>query len=394
MGLMPTLKLHRQRWQTKVRIPKAVRDHYEGREFLYRHFATSDRGAAQREANLWEGHLRIEWAAMTQKGALPAQALRDVYERLRAAGTSGEFELHADEDMDTVEAGIRYELDKMDDAIGQRDLTGIEQARVAALQDALNLPSPSVHHWHRGVPSGSLRSILRSVRGWGCSSPTHIEIAAALAPVDHEGRQMIDARGLHKWLKVKTPFNDWIRRRVTEYAFEDGSDYYAVLRLRSDGKGGRRSRHHLLTIDMAKELAMVERTDVGRATRRYFIQMEQAAVKMAADHVAKGMNAPQPPAGLGVRAGALPPTFPKAGCISSSCDPIRRMPGLSGSDPDPSSTVRYSRFQLVLHQRERVVSFNDARGRGLCWPLSKMGRRRRPSGHPQDRRLPAERSGP
>ena len=103
---MPTLRLHRQRWQTKLRIPKAVREHYDGREFLYRHFATTDRGAAQREADLWEAQQRIEWAAIEQNGSLPVQAAREVYQRLKEAGASGEFELHANHDTDIVEAGI------------------------------------------------------------------------------------------------------------------------------------------------------------------------------------------------------------------------------------------------------------------------------------------------
>lgn len=117
---------------------------------------------------------------------------------------------------------------------------------------------------------------------------TYTEFETALAPVDHEGRQMIDARGLHGWLRVGAAFNVWLPRRINEYGFEDGTDYVSKLMHRSDGNAGRRRREYLLTLDMAKELAMVERTDIGRATRRYFIQMERAAMQMAADHVANG----------------------------------------------------------------------------------------------------------
>ncbi|AZI36524.1 hypothetical protein NT2_05_00860 [Caenibius tardaugens NBRC 16725] len=110
--------------------------------------------------------------------------------------------------------------------------------------------------------------------------------ATALAPVDHEGAPMIDARGLHGWLRVGAAFNVWINRRIVEYGFESGVDFQSKL-IEKEGRGRRQRAYHL-TIDMAKELAMVERTDIGRMTRRYFIKMEQAAVQMAADHVVNG----------------------------------------------------------------------------------------------------------
>lgn len=97
---------------------------------------------------------------------------------------------------------------------------------------------------------------------------------------------MIDARALHGWLGVEARFADWIKRRAAEYGLEDGADYFSELR--KNGGRGRAAREYLLTLDTAKELAMVERTDLGRQTRRYFIHMERAAQKMAADHVANG----------------------------------------------------------------------------------------------------------
>jgi anti-repressor protein len=90
---------------------------------------------------------------------------------------------------------------------------------------------------------------------------------------------MIDARGLHGWLGQKQRFNDWIRERLEAYGFRDGEDFYCF----SSKTGGRPRTDYLLTLDMAKELAMVERSDIGRETRRYFIQMERAARDMAGD---------------------------------------------------------------------------------------------------------------
>ena len=85
-------------------------------------------------------------------------------------------------------------------------------------------------------------------------------------------------------MKVKDQFNQWVRRRIEEYGFEEGSDFSPLL----VKTRGRPRQDYLITIDMAKELAMVERTERGRATRRYFIEMEKAAREMAATLIAQG----------------------------------------------------------------------------------------------------------
>lgn len=130
----------------------------------------------------------------------------------------------------------------------------------------------------------------------------------ALAPVDHDGAQMIDARGLHGWLGVGRAFAAWMQGRIAEYRFEEGTDFLLSETGKRKGRGGANRKEYLLTIDMAKELAMVERTEVGRATRRYFIQMEQAAQEMVAAHLANGTPEAIPQNGLGFR------TIAREGC--------------------------------------------------------------------------------
>ncbi|WP_347839297.1 antA/AntB antirepressor family protein [uncultured Draconibacterium sp.] len=88
---------------------------------------------------------------------------------------------------------------------------------------------------------------------------------------------LIDAKLLHQQLQVSTRFNDWIQRRIKEFGFEEDKDFYSIL---SNQKflgwgGNRRSIDYHLTMDMAKELAMIERNDVGRQVRRYFIAVEK-----------------------------------------------------------------------------------------------------------------------
>lgn len=104
---------------------------------------------------------------------------------------------------------------------------------------------------------------------------------------------MFDARALHEWLGVRDKFGMWMSRRIEEYGFEAGSDYCAELRKSPSGRG-RPRQDYLITIDMAKELSMVERTDKGRETRRYFIQMEKAAREMAETLVAQGQPEAMP----------------------------------------------------------------------------------------------------
>ena len=70
---------------------------------------------------------------------------------------------------------------------------------------------------------------------------------------------MFDARALHGWLGVTTPLHIWFQRRVDDYGFEEGADFRTNL----FKTRGRPCKDYLITIDMAKELAMVERTERG-----------------------------------------------------------------------------------------------------------------------------------
>ena len=79
----------------------------------------------------------------------------------------------------------------------------------------------------------------------------------------------IEARELHAFLEVKTRFNDWIARRTEEYGFSQDIDF-AILK----NEYNEINSFHI-SIDMAKELAMVEKTSKGRYARRYFIECER-----------------------------------------------------------------------------------------------------------------------
>lgn len=88
-------------------------------------------------------------------------------------------------------------------------------------------------------------------------------------------RPAVNGRELHDALGVSTRYADWFPR-MCEYGFSEGRDYCSVLKNRSDGLPGRGLTGHLLSIDMAKQLCMIQRTEIGRRFRQYFIQVEEA----------------------------------------------------------------------------------------------------------------------
>lgn len=87
-----------------------------------------------------------------------------------------------------------------------------------------------------------------------------------------EQRQLCNVRDLHEFLEVGTKFADWIAGRVVEYGFVEGDDFFRIF---GKSTGGRRRTDYHITLDMAKELAMVENNDKGRMVRRYFIDVEK-----------------------------------------------------------------------------------------------------------------------
>ena len=81
----------------------------------------------------------------------------------------------------------------------------------------------------------------------------------------------ISGRQLHMVLDVDTPYRKWFPR-MCEYGFSEGKDFRTNL---SDSTGGRPATDHLMTLSMAKEIAMMQRTNKGKEVRRYFIQLEE-----------------------------------------------------------------------------------------------------------------------
>lgn len=83
----------------------------------------------------------------------------------------------------------------------------------------------------------------------------------------------VSGRELHEALGVETRYNDWFKR-MSEYGFTEGEDFYSNLSKTSDG--GRPATDHQLTIPMAKEICMLQRNEKGKQFRQYFIKVEEA----------------------------------------------------------------------------------------------------------------------
>lgn len=88
------------------------------------------------------------------------------------------------------------------------------------------------------------------------------------------GEKVVLGRELHERLKIKTAYKDWFPR-MCEYGFVDGKDYGSFLSNRSDGLAGKPRTDHIITLDMAKHIAMIQRTPEGMEIRQKLIDLEK-----------------------------------------------------------------------------------------------------------------------
>lgn len=118
----------------------------------------------------------------------------------------------------------------------------------------------------------------------------HIVPNNQLIPIiENDGETAVNLRDLHAFLEVTTPLNKWAVR-MFEYGFIEGQDYVEVsdknVRNSETGQldgaaaakialGGRPSKNWAITLDTAKEISMIQRTDKGKQARQYFIEAEK-----------------------------------------------------------------------------------------------------------------------
>lgn len=95
--------------------------------------------------------------------------------------------------------------------------------------------------------------------------------------IEHDGKQAVSARELHQKLGSKYQFANWIQERINKYGFVENQDYEVFKENLKNSNGGRPTKEYALSLDMAKELCMVENNEQGRTIRKYFIEVEKKA---------------------------------------------------------------------------------------------------------------------
>ncbi|WP_276120347.1 antA/AntB antirepressor family protein [Pararhizobium qamdonense] len=93
----------------------------------------------------------------------------------------------------------------------------------------------------------------------------------------------VDGREVHRFLGARKDYSNWIKDRIRKYGFVEGVDFIKLEDLSSPNLANAKSRsqatvEYFLTIGMGKEIGMVDRSEKGRAIRKYFLSIEEAAV--------------------------------------------------------------------------------------------------------------------
>lgn len=95
--------------------------------------------------------------------------------------------------------------------------------------------------------------------------------------IEHDGKQAVNARELHQKLGSKQQFANWIRNRIEKYGFVENQDFCSFNKVIKRENGATTVTEYALSLDMAKELCMVENNEKGRMIRKYFIEVEKKA---------------------------------------------------------------------------------------------------------------------
>lgn len=91
---------------------------------------------------------------------------------------------------------------------------------------------------------------------------------------NENGEQLVSGRELHEFLEVGTEYKKWFSR-MTEYGFVENTDFTRVTQKCPTPGGVQNITDHAMTLDMAKEISMIQRTEKGKQARLYFIEVEK-----------------------------------------------------------------------------------------------------------------------
>lgn len=92
--------------------------------------------------------------------------------------------------------------------------------------------------------------------------------------INENQEPIVNGRELHEVLGVETPYRIWFPR-MCEYGFAENIDFVTLEQNCTKPQGGRPETNHAIKLDMAKEIAMIQRNENGKRVRQYFIQVEK-----------------------------------------------------------------------------------------------------------------------
>ena len=93
--------------------------------------------------------------------------------------------------------------------------------------------------------------------------------------INGELQQTVNARELHAFLESKQDFSTWIKNRIEKYDFVENQDFIKLHKKMELSKTGQMGIDYHITLDMAKEVAMIENNEKGKQARRYFIECDK-----------------------------------------------------------------------------------------------------------------------
>jgi phage antirepressor protein len=94
-----------------------------------------------------------------------------------------------------------------------------------------------------------------------------------LIPINYEGEQpTVSARDLHEALEIKSKYADWFKN-MSAYGFVENMDYFTFSK---NLENGGRTIDHNISVDMAKQICMIQRSEKGKLYRQYFVDLEKA----------------------------------------------------------------------------------------------------------------------
>ena len=110
--------------------------------------------------------------------------------------------------------------------------------------------------------------------------------------INEDNEPLVSGRDLHNVLKIKSHYKDWIKRHI-EYGYKENTDYVILAQKKAKiGERGRPGIDHALTLNMAKEIAMLQKNEIGRQVRLYFIRFEKEHNTFLSDALAQVLQMP------------------------------------------------------------------------------------------------------